>query len=246
MSDFENLSLAQIRDLGDKVGSSERAKRFLSGELVLVERERKASIAGQANGGVTYAKGIDTTTFLMDWSDYYRDVHGVRLDNHLSPTLLPQTRVGFGWGVVMVQDITIQQAFEALTRRFRTWKWCDDLDRVLDPKHEVRTTANGSYVVWCRDRIEADEELKNMSANQLKERVDLMTLFERVMLEGCYHWKTGGHLDIKNVTLCAGSRYSDGGVPSAYWLGFDSKFCVSRCGAGFRGGSIRAREVVSL
>ena len=38
MSDFENLTLKQIRDFGDKVGGEERGKRFLSGELVLVER----------------------------------------------------------------------------------------------------------------------------------------------------------------------------------------------------------------
>ena len=38
MSDFENLSLKQLRDLGDKVGSEQRAKRFMSGELLLVER----------------------------------------------------------------------------------------------------------------------------------------------------------------------------------------------------------------
>lgn len=41
MSDF-NLDLRQIIDLGDKIGGQERAKRFLSGELILVERSEAA------------------------------------------------------------------------------------------------------------------------------------------------------------------------------------------------------------
>ena len=59
MSDFDTLTLKQNRDLGDKIGSAERAKRFLSGELLLVERseaqkrgvilrfERKAKISAR-------------------------------------------------------------------------------------------------------------------------------------------------------------------------------------------------------
>lgn len=42
MSDFETLTLKQNRDLGDKIGSAERAKRFMSGELILVERSEAA------------------------------------------------------------------------------------------------------------------------------------------------------------------------------------------------------------
>src|SRR5438876_106077 len=45
MSDFENLNLKQIRDLGDKIGSEARAKRFQSGELVLVERTDPRAVA---------------------------------------------------------------------------------------------------------------------------------------------------------------------------------------------------------
>ena len=60
-----------------------------------------------------------------------------------------------------------------------------------------------------------------------------------------FHWKNGGHLDARNITLCAGSRWSVGSVPSAGWYGHH-KFCVCRYGFGHRSDYVRAREAVSL
>lgn len=61
---------------------------------------------------------------------------------------------------------------------------------------------------------EADEDLKNKSANELeKENIPGINLRERLIYELEYFRKTGQYPDIKNITLCAGSRYSDGGVP---------------------------------
>ncbi len=247
MSVLDNLTWRQLQDLGNKHGGEVEIKRFLSGELVLVEKERKVSVAGLANGGVSYAVPIDIDAFRRDWECHFHEVYGLKID--LAGIKLPPLRQGFGWGVVRLPELSAQQMFEILTRRFngRTWKWCDDIDKNLDQTFEVRTTVNGPYVIWCRDRVEADEELKNLSANNLVERgTNCMTALERIMLEGWFHWKTsgGGHLDIKNITLCAGSRWSDGNVPNAYWHG---KFCVSRHYVGSRPGvGIRAREAVSL
>ncbi len=65
---------------------------------------------------------------------------------------------------------------------------------------------------------EADEDLKNKSANDLEqEGIPGITLRERLLYELDYFRKTGQHLDIKNVTLCTGSRYSDGRVPYVGW-----------------------------
>ena len=65
---------------------------------------------------------------------------------------------------------------------------------------------------------EADEDLKNKSANDLKrEGIAGITLRERLLYELEYFKKTGQHLDIDNITLCAGSRCSAGGVPRVGW-----------------------------
>lgn len=247
MSDFENLSLRQVLDCGNKIGGEERAKRFMSGELVLVERQAEISVSGQANGGVTYATGINEAAFRADWQKYLNEVFGINAD-FLSAIKLPPFRAGFGWGVVMPQGLSDQRMLNVLKPRFadKLWQWCQNLDEVLDPAKEARTTANGPYVVWCRDRVEADEELKNLSANNLTKRgINCMTEPERIMLEGWFHWKTGSHLDTQNVTLSVGSRDSDGNVPSANWYA-DSGFNVHGYFPDYCGDYIRAREVVSL
>lgn len=68
-----------------------------------------------------------------------------------------------------------------------------------------------------------------------------ITLRERIIMELEYFKKTGQHLDIRNITLCSGSRWSDGNVPDANWGG-SGRFYVGRYHADDRNGSIRARE----
>jgi hypothetical protein len=41
-------------------------------------------------------------------------------------------------------------------------------------------------------------------------------LLERMLLELMYYEQTGQHLDARGLTLCSGSRYLDGFVPSVY------------------------------
>ena len=95
---------------------------------------------------------------------------------------------------------------------------------------------------YFRKEVEADEVHKNKSANDLeKEGVKGITLRERLLLEIQYFKETGKHLDIKNITLCSGSRWSAGFVPDAYWYD-DNKFYVHRCYVDIRNDYIRARE----
>lgn len=246
MSDFGGLTFDQINDLGNKIGGQAGAKRIMSGDLILVEKDRKVSVSGLANGGVTYASGLDTSAFLADWEKYLEVVHNVR--PNLSKIVLPPIRSGFGWGVIRTPELSAQKMLNDLKPRFngKLWQWCPDVDAALDQNFEVRTTADGPYVCWFRDRVEADEEWKNKSADQLGELdVNCITEPERVALEGWFHWKTGDYLDKKNVTLSAGSRWSDGVVPGAYWHS-DYGFYVDGCFADFRSDVLRAREAVSL
>lgn len=72
-----------------------------------------------------------------------------------------------------------------------------------------RTTDNGAYAVWvlnCRDAVEQD-----CSPG--------ITLPERLLLEIVYFLETGGHLDIETETLCGGSRFIGGDIPTVYWSG---------------------------
>ncbi|MEK7192228.1 MAG: hypothetical protein AAB646_01805 [Patescibacteria group bacterium] len=106
--------------------------------------------------------------------------------------------------------------------------------------------ADQDYAIWVRDRVEADEELKNKSADDLKASgTNCIILEERLMLEFFYYWKNKSHLDIQNVTLCAGSRYSDGGVPEVRWDSDDGEVCVRWLYSCHRDFRLRSRAAVS-
>lgn len=175
---------------------------------------------------------------IHDWEDFYREVFDFRVD--LSALRIPPKREGFNRLIVMAQGLTSNQISSKCSELFPTWRYTENLDAITsdrDPK-------DGPYALWVRDRQEADEELKNLSANQLKERnIPGITLPERLILELKYWKETGRHLDEKNVTLCSGSRGPRGGVPDVHWG--SGGFYVSWCSADYRRDSIRAREAVS-
>ena len=250
MANISDLTQAQIGDLGNKMGGTVGIKRYLSGERVLVDRNAVQVIASPQdlnNGGVTY-ETFNVEAFLDDWAKYLKEVFQVGLPSR-EKLALPPVRQGFGWGVIRLPSLSAQRMFDVLTSRFngKTWKWCGNIDSALDLSKEARNTDKGPYVVWCRPRVEADSELKNLSANYLALRgTNCMTEPERISLEGWFDWKTGGqHLDIKNITLSAGSRDSGGRVPTSHWLG-DYGFYVRGYLTGDQFYDLRAREVVSL
>jgi hypothetical protein len=62
-------------------------------------------------------------------------------------------------------------------------------------------------------------------------------------MQELYIWHTTcGHLDKRDATLCAGSRYSCGNIPRVYWLSGElGVYCYF---PGGRGGCLRARAAV--
>lgn len=179
---------------------------------------------------------------IGEWQRFYQDVFG--WDKDFSNLQIPPERDGFGWLVIVAEGLTLNRVFDKCTKRMKTWAWADDLDKAV-PKNDRE--AKTDYAVWVRDRVEADEELKNLSANQLAEKgIPGITLLERLILELFYFWKSRGkHLDLKNVTLCAGSRYSDGYVPGVYW-GSDAGLGVYWYYPDGQRDSLRARAEVSV
>jgi hypothetical protein len=124
-------------------------------------------------------------------------------------------------------------------KKFDVYSWYNNekLDKDFPPVKSDR---------YFKKNLEADEELKNKSANELEKMgVKGMTLRERLLMELAYFNETGQHLDIDNITLCSGSRYSDGDVPDVSW-GVDHRgLCVGRYDPGTADDDLRARAVVS-
>ena len=180
---------------------------------------------------------------VVEWCRFYREIFGLDLDP--SEIRLPEERKGFGWIVLVAKGLTYNYVFEKCETHFNgeAWRYCADLDKAVTMNDRESTE---TYAIRVRDRIEADEEHKNKSANMVtKEGVKGMTGLERMLLELWYHWKTrGDHLDRKTSTICSGSRYADCNVPSARWFG--GRFIVGGVLPDDRGDDWRVRETVSL
>ena len=234
--------------------TEERVERFQSGELVLVEQSAQVAVASGDNGGISpyvTAPLLNVEAFIADWREFYR-LHSMKA-NPPSIKRLPPVTPGFNWGVWMLKGMTPQRAYEMAASMFSCWKWCGDrsLDEVVDFAKEVRDARQQQRIVWCEDSIEPPARLANTSAFQIADRqINTLGLTETLLLHGWFYIKSGGksggkHLDVNNVSLCPASRYSDGSVPSVYWVGYWSRLSVSRDDPGDAGGVLRSRQAVS-
>lgn len=164
------------------------------------------------------------TEARLEQERFYNEVLGMEVS--LTGIRIPDAEGDLTLPLIIHEDLvgrfdgqSIEGLFQIAKARFGAWKYTNETLDTAISEHE-RHPGNGSYAVLVRDRVEADEENANLSANQVSEmKVLTETILERIFHELFYNWKSGEHLDVRNLTLCAGSRYRDGGVPSADWHG---------------------------
>ena len=182
--------------------------------------EMAASVADAGSGRALQIVQLLSTNMdpvaaaVQEWQDFYRVGFDMKAD--LAGIPVPAKRPGFDRLIVVAKGITPQRLFERCQQVFPSWKYAQEsLD---DITISDRTSADGSYALWVRDRVEADEELSNCSANELRARqVHGITIEERLLYELKYFVETGKHLDLSSTTLCSGSHHSWGGVPYVRW-----------------------------
>jgi len=140
--------------------------------------------------------------------------------------------------IKMKKTDTAYSLFQECKKLFPAWCWDEkELKNITNDR-------NGKYEIKFKDCVEADEELKNTSANELKEKGIIgITLPERLKMELDFFKETGKHLDVENITLCSGSRLSDGFVPFVYW--FVGGLRVHYFSPGIANGRLRSRQAVS-
>ena len=186
---------------------------------------------------------------LALWAKFDREVFGVIYDP--AALLVPQAPdADFRWPIVIPEGMTMNRVIATMRDAgLKVLLYTEELDR--DVSENDRAPKNGAYVVLVRAREEADEELANRSADELKTAgISGTTLLEQLRLVFFYWWKTGGkkrgkYLDVKNWTLCEGSRYSGGDVPSVYWDPIDQAVYVSWTNRHAQNPDLRARAVRS-
>lgn len=139
-------------------------------------------------------------------------------------------------------QIKTSEIMQECRELFDVYSWLDDkeLDKQFPAPKKIT-------IHKFKANIEADENLKNLSADDLKKKkIKGITLRERLLLELQYFKTTGEHLDIDNITLCSGSRYSDGSVPDVYWSSFFRRLYVGGYGSDVTYPNLRAREQFPL
>ncbi|MFA6427985.1 MAG: hypothetical protein WCW02_00375 [Candidatus Buchananbacteria bacterium] len=165
---------------------------------------------------------------FSNWEKFYKDSLG--LDCDLSDVVIPEKKEGFDRLIIVAKNLTIQQVYDKCQELFPCIIKSEpsplsDRDLIND-----RESKNQAYAIWLRDRVEADEELRGLSVQDLKiKKVAGITLLERLIYELKYYQETSLHLDdnllathlleINNVTLCSGSHNSDGITPTVSWFG---------------------------
>lgn len=177
---------------------------------------------------------------LAKWREIYKNHFGVDLGS----VQIPTHRKGFDRLIIIAHGLSIQQTYDVCASLFSCLKSTDRSLNEAVPTNDRMPTV-GTYAIWVRDRIEADEELKNLSANNLAVKgTPSETIMERELHEIVYFLETGRHLDLHNVTLASGSRSGRGYVPRADW--HDGKFYVGVIwySPDDSDGALRARQVV--
>lgn len=179
---------------------------------------------------------------LVDWRSFLKKFFGIDLD--VSKLRIPEHPEGFRWPIVMPKGLTLKKVVEKMKKHMNVHLGID-LDKVTSDRPD------NDYVVFVRDRVEADEELDGSSADDLKKRgINGITLPQRLLLEFFYWRKTGGqHLDMNKWTTCFGSRcvlaYGGVGIPRVSWERGPCEVYVYRNTFDFRDSHWRARQVVS-
>ncbi|MBI2465630.1 MAG: hypothetical protein HYV66_00115 [Candidatus Sungbacteria bacterium] len=185
---------------------------------------------------------MDVSSLFFSHHSFYPKFFGLNPD--LSTVRIPLQRPDFTRLLIIAQGLTPNRVYEACQKHFPCWRYTGDLDSALDWDQEERDPRTATYAIWVKNTPEADDNLKNLSAIQIKARgLTTETLTERLLHELMYWSETGQHLDSNTITLCSGSRHQDGSVPRVRWRW--DKFGVDWYGPRNADGGLRARAVVS-
>lgn len=185
---------------------------------------------------------VDICDRVLWWSAHFRKLY--RINPDFSSLYIPEHPTGFDRLVIVPKGLTHRKWVEAASAIHAVELYNQDMDSCV--VHDDRTPKDRSYGIWIRDRQEADEELKNLSADALKEQeVSGITLLEREVAGTGYLFDEQCHMDVENVTLCSGSRCSGGDVPSVHWNVFNRRLYVGWADGGYANDDLRTRAVVS-
>lgn len=177
------------------------------------------------------------------WEEFYKNQFGWDMD--FSLVLIPTRPEVGSWRLLFIaKGLTMNRGFEQCEKLFNSWRYNDDLDKAIPTNAR---NASENYAVWVRDGVEPDTEHLGKSTRQADNDMKIgITILERIIFEIKYFLETGKHLDIKGVTFCSGSRFSDGYVPGCSWYPADGEFKVDWYHLDYSNSDYGVRSAVSV
>jgi hypothetical protein len=176
----------------------------------------------------------------VNWHMFYQKYFDIDID--LSNVKIPIPKLGFTRCLIIIPGITLNNVIVKMREQFKVYTYYDDLDKAV-VKND-REAKDEPYAIWVRDGLEPEKEYINMSADDLsKKNICGEILLER-LIHGLEYWdKAKKYLDYKGITLCSGSRRSDGSVPNVCFSPNDDQVNINWCGTDISLDHLGAREV---
>lgn len=145
--------------------------------------------------------------------------------------------------IIVAKGLTLNQAMSAMREKFAVDSLARDLDASVTKNDRI---ADRDYCILVRKNVEADENLRKISAQALAGMSDfkVITLLERFLLEIYYFKKTEKHLDVANTTLCSGSSDSKGNTPGVRYDHINDSVNIVWYRSRFSIGYLRPRKVL--
>ncbi len=177
------------------------------------------------------------------WGKYYQDNFGIK--HSFEGMEIPVPPAHPAWFVMMYANISgkCDPIVNVCRKHYKVWQFADGLDMSV-----IKHDRSGTYGLWVATSPDAEfgeENGQNLSSQDIWDRgLVTTTLPERLILGDIFFLENQQHLDQNKITLCAGSRDSDGSVPSVDWSSSDGKVYVYDWSPRDASGSLRFRLAI--
>jgi len=221
------------------------AVRSVLRRAFLVDEIQRAANLGLNIGHVPKDEVADLSVWDMKHLHqlFYLNAFGLYLG--FPDELMPEASDEFAWPICVPGIISNEVAFQSGKIDISRWKHTNDsLDSIMDSTRG-RDAWLHSFIVRCRPNWEADEDMKNLSGDDIENaKTDVMMFRERLILGTFLFWLTGEHLDRETITL-TGSRYRVGLVPHVDFYSDDRRVGVGWAVPDDAHDYLRSRQTVS-
>jgi hypothetical protein len=153
---------------------------------------------------------------IEQWLKFYREVFS--LSSGLEFSNFPHKVFSSLSTSQIIAAVNIDEVL-AKCGNFLEVRTCRDLVICEESLTIDRAAKNGTYLIYTRGGIEADQKFSGMSGFAVwKKGIKGITLREHLLITLKTFWATEEHLDLKRITLCAGQHHPiDNFIPGTRW-----------------------------